>query len=171
MLKLEPNRLICLKTNYINIGRFGEKSSRGAKTSVLILIKAISGHFGQLASGTMKRWNAWAVERKLRHRGIRPVVRNAFDYGISWPAISAVYKRITVPKDIYDDPDFVSTGSPKGNDDEWATSDDGFMIQSTSPCKDSGYDVTGSYYISDDITGNDRKINGYVDIGAYEYDN
>lgn len=63
MLKLEPNRLICLKTNYINIGRFGEKSSRGAKTSVLILIKAISVHFGHLESGTVRRWNCWAVER------------------------------------------------------------------------------------------------------------
>ena len=42
------------------------------------------------------------------------------------------------------------------------------MIQGTSQCKDSGDDVTGS--ISEDITGNNRKIGTYVDIGAYEYD-
>ena len=69
---------------------------------------------------------------------------------------------------IYDDPVFVNIGFPKGADNEWATGDDGFMIQSTSQCKDSGDDVTGS--ISEDITGNNRKIGIKVDRGAYEYD-
>ena len=73
-------------------------------------------------------------------------------------------------ENIYDDPDFVNTGVPKGGDDEWATSDDGFVL-GTTDCIDQGDDVTGyPHYISEDITGNDRKINGYVDIGAYEYD-
>ncbi len=72
----------------------------------------------------------------------------------------------------YDDPEFVDdTGDPRGGDDEWATGDDGFMIQSGSECRDNGDDVTGHPdHISDDITGNDRKIGTYVDIGAYEYD-
>lgn len=72
----------------------------------------------------------------------------------------------------YDDPDFLiySTGSPKGTDGEWATSDDGFVL-GTTDCRDNGDDVTGSpHNISEDITGNGRKINGAVDIGAYEYD-
>ena len=73
---------------------------------------------------------------------------------------------------IYDNPIFVSpVSSPKGTDGEWATSDDGFMIQSTSECRNKGDDVTNSPdYISEDITGNDRKIGIKVDIGAYEYD-
>jgi len=82
-----------------------------------------------------------------------------------------VYLPYATYYNIYDDPDFVSTGSPKGNDDEWATSDDGFVL-GTTDCIDNGDDVTGApHNISEDITGNDRKIDGYVDIGAYEYDN
>jgi len=81
------------------------------------------------------------------------------------------YEPYSIYHNIFENPEFVNTGSPKGGDDEWATSDDGFMIQSTSECKDKGDDVTGSpHNISDDITGNDRKINGIVDMGAYEYD-
>lgn len=81
------------------------------------------------------------------------------------------YLPYSIYKNIYDDPDFVSPGSPKGNDNEWATSDDGFVL-GTTDCINNGDDVTGSpHYISDDITGGDRKIGGYVDIGAYEYGN
>ncbi len=74
----------------------------------------------------------------------------------------------------YDNPTFVSIASPKGGDNEWATGDDGFMIQNTSDCIGNGDDVTGwawqDYNITEDITGNDRKIGSDVDIGAYEYD-
>lgn len=72
---------------------------------------------------------------------------------------------------IYDDPDFESVGNPKGIDNEWATSDDGFAL-GTTDCIDNGDDVTNSPdYIGEDITGNSRKINYVVDIGAYEYGN
>jgi len=71
----------------------------------------------------------------------------------------------------YTNPDFVNTANPKGTDNEWATSDDGFMLDDNSYCISAGDDITGSpHYISEDITGNDRKIGSEVDIGAYEYD-
>jgi parallel beta-helix repeat protein/predicted outer membrane repeat protein len=73
---------------------------------------------------------------------------------------------------IYTNPSFVNTSVPKGSDNIWATSDDGFMIQSGSGCKNKGKDVTGyPDYIILDITGNPRKINNVVDIGAYECPN
>ena len=65
---MEPNRLICLKTNYINIGRFAEKSSRGAKTSVLILIKGISGRFGHLVYKTQDQRHKTKDQKKFVFR-------------------------------------------------------------------------------------------------------
>ena len=52
----------------------------------------------------------------------------------------------------------------RGDDDTWATSDDGLKIQSASPCNDAG---TASGSSLTDITGASRS--GNTDIGAYEY--
>ena len=69
------------------------------------------------------------------------------------------------------DPDFPPDTDPDGADNEWATSDDGFALSSTSDCIDEGYNsytyTPDPFYL--DITGADRTV-GTVDIGAYEYD-
>jgi len=77
-----------------------------------------------------------------------------------------------VEENIFVDPVFLNENNPKGNDDEWATSDDGFMIQSTSECKDSGYNsyTYSPVYLLYDITATTSRRVGTVDRGAYEYD-
>ena len=61
-------------------------------------------------------------------------------------------------------PSFVNVASVRGDDDTWATSDDGLKIQSASSCNDAG---TASGSPLTDITGASRS--GNTDIGAYEY--
>ncbi|MHC4574925.1 MAG: S8 family serine peptidase [Planctomycetota bacterium] len=71
---------------------------------------------------------------------------------------------------IDSDPNFVDSSDPNGNDNVWATCDDGLRIESTSPCKDEGDNNAVPQDIDTDIKGSDRIINGDVDMGAYEYD-
>jgi len=73
---------------------------------------------------------------------------------------------------IYDNPLFDSPSVPKGTDGIFRTSDDGFALTSSSECRNTGDNVTGyPYYLSEDITNGERKIDVVVDRGAYEYGN
>ncbi|MHC4153328.1 MAG: right-handed parallel beta-helix repeat-containing protein [Planctomycetota bacterium] len=71
---------------------------------------------------------------------------------------------------IDDDPQFEDDTDPEGTDNIWATCDDGLRLDSTSPCKDEGYNAAVPQDVDTDIKGSDRIINGDVDMGAYEYD-
>jgi hypothetical protein len=71
---------------------------------------------------------------------------------------------------IDDDPDFEDDSDPEGDDEIWATCDDGLRIKSTSPCKDEGSNAAVPQDVDTDIKGSDRFINTTVDMGAYEYD-
>lgn len=65
------------------------------------------------------------------------------------------------------DPLFVNTGSAVGSDGEWRTADDGYALESGSPCRDDQYGwmpLSGT----PDIRGVARPQNTYPDIGAYE---
>lgn len=66
---------------------------------------------------------------------------------------------------INSDPLFASLMDADGTDDCWLSSDDGFQLQNTSPCINTG-DNTGA--ATKDIMGNDRISDMTVDMGAYE---
>jgi hypothetical protein len=70
---------------------------------------------------------------------------------------------------ISDDPDFEDTTDEDGDDDVWATCDDGLRIKSTSPCKDAGNNDAVPSGVDTDIQGSPRIIDVHVDMGAYEY--
>jgi len=82
------------------------------------------------------------------------------------------YDSIDGGNNINSDPDFVDDTDPDGNDNEWATSDDGLALDSGSPCIDEGDNSAISE--PNDITGATRKVDGdgdqtvTVDMGAYE---
>ncbi|HBG28635.1 MAG: hypothetical protein A2Y10_00065 [Planctomycetes bacterium GWF2_41_51] len=65
------------------------------------------------------------------------------------------------------DPCFVNPSDPNGEDNKLCTSDDGFGLQEDSPCIDAGNNMANAELL--DISQNKRKLNNYVDIGAYEY--
>lgn len=67
---------------------------------------------------------------------------------------------------ISSDPRFLNDANSRGMDGYWLTGDDGFTLQSLSPCRDVG-DATGIPPF--DILGAPRVNNGVVDLGAYEY--
>jgi len=76
---------------------------------------------------------------------------------------------------IDDDPDFVIDGpgyefGPEGEDDKWATVDDGLMPGSESPCINAAWywpGKSGSVWL--DVRGKVRnEVSSYPDIGAYE---
>lgn len=71
-----------------------------------------------------------------------------------------------VTGNIQSDPLFVSMLQPSGADNTWISADDGFRVQSTSPCVDAG-DNTG--VAATDLIGGNRIQNTVVDMGAYEY--
>jgi predicted outer membrane repeat protein len=70
---------------------------------------------------------------------------------------------------IDDDPVFINTSDPDGADNIYATSDDGLNIPSSSPAINAGNNAApGLAGITKDYAGNDRKLYGSVDMGAYE---
>jgi len=67
-----------------------------------------------------------------------------------------------------DDPEFVDDDDPDGVDDIWGTSDDG-LIPTDDDIVDGGdNDIIKEKGITTDIKGDDRIIDGEVDMGAYE---
>lgn len=67
-----------------------------------------------------------------------------------------------------DDPKFVDADDPAGSDGIFGTLDDGLRLMAESPCIDTGDNNAVPAGITTDIKGDDR-INGIVDMGAYEY--
>jgi hypothetical protein len=75
---------------------------------------------------------------------------------------------------IDEDPEFLDDGDGDGDDDIWATCDDGLTLTSGSPCIDTGWNSQADLDYC--LCGNDRKIDGdcnssvIIDMGAYEYE-
>lgn len=65
------------------------------------------------------------------------------------------------------DPLFLNSGLGPGVDGLWMTADDGFALQSLSPCRDVG---DASSLPALDLLQAPRVNNGVVDLGAYEFD-
>ncbi|MHC4478830.1 MAG: choice-of-anchor Q domain-containing protein, partial [Planctomycetota bacterium] len=69
---------------------------------------------------------------------------------------------------IDEDPDFDDADDPACTDDIWGRCHEGLALDSGSPCIDAGDNNCNSYGAS--ICGNDRIINGTIDMGAFEFD-
>lgn len=67
---------------------------------------------------------------------------------------------------IGSDPLFLNSANVLGMDGYWMTADDGFALQSLSPCRDVG---NGTGLPLRDLLQAPRVNNGVVDLGAYEY--
>ncbi|MHC4478932.1 MAG: choice-of-anchor Q domain-containing protein, partial [Planctomycetota bacterium] len=69
---------------------------------------------------------------------------------------------------IDDDPDFKDETDPACTDDIWGDCSEGLALDSGSPCIDVGNNSYNNYAVS--ICGNNRIINGTIDMGAFEDD-
>ncbi|MHC4153981.1 MAG: S8 family serine peptidase [Planctomycetota bacterium] len=67
------------------------------------------------------------------------------------------------------DPCFVDANDPNGADDIWANTDDGLVLDSNSPCTNTGDDAAVPNDITADIKGEYRIMGDAVDMGAYEF--
>jgi len=66
------------------------------------------------------------------------------------------------------DPLFLDAADPDGDDDTFATDDDGLRVQAGSPALDAGDNAAVPSGVTTDITGADRIQESTVDLGAYE---
>lgn len=75
---------------------------------------------------------------------------------------------INTTNPVNGNPAFVNIDNPTGKDGVWLTADDGLRLTQCSDLIDRGQNAAINT-VSKDIAGNDRILNGTVDVGAYEY--
>lgn len=68
------------------------------------------------------------------------------------------------------EPAFGNINNVKGLDGKYFTADDGLILKTSSPCKNTGLNSEVPAIITTDITGANRKIGSVVDMGPYELD-
>lgn len=116
-------------------------------------------------------WNnvAGSSGSQIFNSGINSIsyslIQNSGGSGGSWNASLGA----DAGNNIDNDPEFVNSANPLGDDNIPATSDDGLHLTMSSVAINSGNNsASGLLGISTDYTGENRTASGIVDIGAYE---